>query len=391
MKDKKTLFTIDILRNIIGVYFDTFFVFYFFKAANYAIVPLVEFYLIDYIVTGFMFILIRKGIKKNNKVPYFQIGISLEALYIAIIMLLKNNIVNYVYLIAIVKGLANAFYYFPRNIIESDKVNNNERQHYNGRISTINQIVAIIIPIILGTLLTYFSYTDLGKVFFILFIVMFIVAFKLKDINKNNSKFNFREFKKVLDKNKDIKRSLLIPFLAGFSYSSGVMTLVITLLKINIFKTNFNLGLVDSICAFLCLLMCILFTKKIKQHIFSTILKIAGILAFITLLMLAIFNNEIVFVIYLIIRFTCITIINLISATTIFNITNHKDIKESFKEEFYCAREIMFCIARSTGYLILIVVSSFLGNTYISYILILSGIAVLLEALILNRLVKNQV
>ena len=391
MNDKKTLFTIDILKNIVAVYFSTFFVFYFFQAANYEILPLVKYYLVDYIVTGLGFILIRKGMKKNSKIPYYQIGISLESLYIALIMLLKNNIVNYVFLIGMIKGLANAFYYFPRNILESEKVDNKERQSFEGKISTINQITAIIIPIILGILLTYFSYTDLGKVFFLLFIVMFIMAFKMKDKVSKHNEFDIKKFKRVVNQNKDIKISLLIPFLSGFSYSSGVMILITTLLKIEIFKTNFNLGLVDGICAFLCLLVCFLYVKAIKKETFSKILIITGILSLVSLLSLALFNNELVFIIYLIIRFSCITIISLISDTLVINLTNHKDIKNTFKEEYYCAREVMYSISRSLGFLILLIVSLIVGTKYISYLLILPGLAILFETLILYRLAKKEV
>lgn len=390
MDDKKRLFIIDILKNVVAVYFSTFFVFYFFQAANYEILPLVKYYLIDYIITGLAFILIRKGIKKNSKIPYFQMGIALESLYIALIMLLKENIVNFIALIGAVKGFANAFYYFPRNILESEKVDNKDRQAFEGKISTINEITAIIIPIILGVLLTYFTYTDLGKIFFLLFIVMFVIAFKMKDKIPKHTEFNIKKFRLMLKQNKDIKISLLIPFLAGFSYSSGVMTLIVTILKIGIFKTNFNLGLVDGTCAFLSLLVCFMYVKIIRKDYFGKILTITGILSLLSLLSLAIFNNEIFFIIYLIIRFSCIIIIGLISDTLVINLTNHKDIKNILKEEYYCAREIMYSISRSLGYIVLLIMS-LISTKYVSYLLILPGFALLFETVILYRLAKKEV
>ena len=391
MNEKKSLFITDILMNIIGVYFSTFFVFYFFRVSNYEILPLVKYYLFDYIITGISYILIRNSMKKNIRVPYFQIGISLQAIYIAIIMLLKENIVHFIFVLGFVKGLANAFYYFPRSILESDKIDNKERQLYEGRVSTINQITAIIIPIILGFLLTHFSYTDLGKVFFLLFVVMFVCAFKLKDTKPNNNKFDFKGFKNILKTNENIKLAVLIPLSSGLSYASGVMTLIVTLLKIGIFKTNFNLGLVDGVCGFLCLLVCIFYARIIKEKHFNKILLIAGIMSFISLMALALFDSEVLFIIYLFIRFTCITIISLISETIANNLTNTREVKKEFKAEYYCFREIMYSTSRSVGYLILLVVSLTVGNEYISYILILSGASLLLESGILYSLAKKQV
>lgn len=390
MKEKKSLFTIDVLMNVVGVYFNTFFVFYFSQVANYEIVPLVEYYLVDYITTGISYVLIRNGMKRNIKVPYFQMGISLQALYIALIMLLKENIVNYVVVIGLVKGLSNAFYYYPRVILESEKVDNLERQRYEGKISTVNQITAIIIPIILGTLLTYFSYTDIGKIFFLLFIVMFILGFRIKDGKMNNKRFNLNEFKTIVNNNKNIKYSLIIPLLSGLSYSSGVMILIGNLLKINMFKTNFNLGIVDAICAILCLLVCFLYSITIKEKHFTKLLLVTGILSCLSLGTLAIFNSSVLFIIYLFIRFSCITAINLVSDTLIVNLTNNKEIKKEYKAEYYCIRDIMYTISRSFGYILLLIVTLTLGTNYISYILVLSGIALLFEAGILYSLAKNR-
>ncbi len=63
MKEDKAIFIIDILKNIINVYFDTFFVLYFFQVANYEIVPLVKYYVVLYLAIGIGFILIRKSMK----------------------------------------------------------------------------------------------------------------------------------------------------------------------------------------------------------------------------------------------------------------------------------------------------------------------------------------
>ena len=390
MKEKKSLFAIDVLNNVISVYFSTFFVLYFFQAANYEILPLAKYYIVDYIFTGISYVLIRKAMKKNIKVPYFQIGISLQALYIAFIMLFKENIVHLAILLGLTKGLSNAFYYFPRSIIESEKVNNKDRQHYEGMVSTINQITAIIIPIILGITLTYFSYTDLGKVFFTLFIVIFIIAFNLKDTKPNNNKFDIAGFKKILKKNPNVKMSLSVAFLSGFTYSSGVMILIVTLLKIGMFKTNLNLGLIDGLCAFLCLLVCFFYSKKIKKESFGKILVTTGILSFLSLILLAVFNTEPLLIVYLFIRFTCITMINLVSDTLIMNLSNHKEIKNEYKAEYYCVSEIMYAISRSIGYIILLLVSLLIGSNYISYILIISALALLLEAGMLYALSKKQ-
>lgn len=106
--------------------------FYFFGVANYEVVPLAKYYFTLYLFVGIGFFLIRNSMKGNIKVPYFRIGIALQALYIALIMLLKENIINYIFFVGIIKGIAEGFYYFPKNIIDTEKVNNEGRQKFNG-------------------------------------------------------------------------------------------------------------------------------------------------------------------------------------------------------------------------------------------------------------------
>jgi len=388
MKEKNVMFLLNVFKNIINVYFDTFFVFYFFKVANYEVLPLAKYYVTLYLFIGIGFFLIRNAMKKNIKVPYYRIGISLQAIYIALIMLLKDNIINYIFLVGIVKGIADGFYHFPKNILSIEKINNDERQRYSGLVNTVNKISSIIVPLILGVALTFMSYTNLGKIFFVLFIVMFVLTFYIDDSVHYNKKIEMKKFWKLLKDNKNVRNSLIVPFLSGFAYSSGVMGTIVTLSKINLFKTNLNLGFVDSLCAALYLIVCILYTAKIKKENFKMVTIISGIISCIVLVFFAIKPTPIILIIYLIVRNSLIGLINLITNDVVANLSNSNELKTEFKAEFYLARDLVYAISRSSGYLILLVVCLTVGMDYIYYILIISGVVLLLEGIIIGRLSK---
>ncbi|MCM1053671.1 MAG: MFS transporter [Ruminococcus sp.] len=388
MKESKIIFIINILKNIIDVYFDTFFVLYFLEVANYEILPLAKYYITLYLFIGIGFLLIRRSMKKNIKVPYFRIGISLQAIYITLIMLLKDNLISYVFLIGIIKGIADGFYHFPKNILNTEKITNEARQKFSGLVKIINKLFSIIIPLCLGVLLTFFSYTSLGKIFFSLFIIMFILSFKLKDTYYTDKKFELKRFFKFIKKESSIRNSLLVPFLAGFTYSSGVLGLIITLAKINNFKTNLNLGFVDSICSALSLFVSLLFTIKIKNKDFKKVIIPSGIISFSTILLFAFYPTKITLIFYLLARFSCVLLIELIADNVTTNLTN-TNLKKEFKAEYYCLNDIMYAISRVTGYLILLVVCLF-NSSYINYILIISALSLLIEALIVGKLTNNK-
>jgi len=306
-------------------------------------------------------------------------------------MLLKDSIIKYVYLVGLIKGIADGFYHYPKNILNTEKVDNEDRQQFDGFVNVINKIVAIVIPLLLGILLTYFSYTSLGKIFFVLFVVMFIISFYLKDDYFHEQKFEIRKFMSLIKENKNIRNALIEPLLSGLTFSSGVMGTIITLSKIYNFKTNLNLGFVDSICAGVSLIACILFAVMIKKNSFNKVMIISGIISFIVLLMFAFFPNKTNLIIYLLVRYSLITSISLISSVVITNTSNCNELNEKYKPEFYCIRDIFYSMSRCFGYIILLIVCLTVGMNYINYIMILPAISILLESIIIGLLSKNMV
>lgn len=304
------------------------------------------------------------------------------------IMLMKDNIINHIYLVGLMKGFADGFYHFPKNILNSEKISNEDRQKFSGKINTINKISSIIIPLIMGVALTFIDYVNLGKIFFVLFIILFVLSFAIKDERFNIKKSDLKGFFKLLKDKPNLKPIFLIPFLTGFTYSSGVMGLIITLLKINNFKTNLYLGIVDSICAFISLVVCIIFTYKLKKEKFKPVLLVTGILCFIVLIVQSIWNNIFMLIAYLIVRFSCMLIINLISDNVLNNLSNIEEIKQDYKSEYYLLIDIIYSISRSLGYLLLFIICLTVGMDYIQYLLILPAISILIQTFIVRKLVK---
>lgn len=388
-KEKRIIFVTDILNSMTTVYFNTFFVLYFFNVANYEVIPLAKYYITTYLFIGIGFILISKLIKNNYKVESFRIGIALRALYVALIMLLKEKIINYIYLVAIIDGLSNGFYSYPKNLLNSEKIINEDRQKYSGLINTICQIISIVIPLLLGVVLTYFSYIQVGKAFFILFTIMYLISFGLKDKVHYKKHIEFKKFFNIAKSDKNLRYALLKPFLSGLTISSGVMYLIITLYKIYNFKTNLNLGLVTSICSFVCLIGCVIF-RFIKKKNFNKVMLFSGILSFITILLFAFFPSRISLILFMFIDNLFITFIALISNMTVTNYSNRKEIKENLKPEFYLVIDIMFMISRVLGYTLLLLVCLFIGKEYINYLMIVPAISLILESIIIGKLNKEN-
>lgn len=386
--DKKAFTLINILRNIVTIYFDTFFAIYFFELTNYELFPLAKYYLLVYISLLGGFWLLKNIIKKNVKVPFFRIGLSLTALYLALIMLLKDKIIDYIYIVALVKGLGEGFYYYPRNILNTEKINNQERKRYDGLVNSINQVSSILIPLLLGVLLTFYNYITIGKVVFILMIVIFVLSFFVSEtISKEQPTKVFTFLRKIVH-DKNTRGVLLIQFFRGFTITGGVLTSVMTIYKILYFKSNLMIGSLNSILGLLTCFACIMYATKIKKSWYQPLIIITIVLITIMLVILGIKPNDYAFVIYLVIYALGVTIISLLSDTIIANKSNDLLIKFN-KEEFHLILETVLGISRISGYIILLIISLIGNISFLKYILFISIVPFTCLAIYLIKNVKE--
>ena len=71
-----------------------------------------------------------------------------------LIIILKERIVDYIWIIGICYGLSVSATGFPFNMMESELVTEKERPKYQGYKSSIAEIVSVIVPIFLGAYIT---------------------------------------------------------------------------------------------------------------------------------------------------------------------------------------------------------------------------------------------
>lgn len=66
-------------------------------------------------------------IKTKNKVKLYRFSNLVKTIYIFLIIILKENIINYIWLIGLCYGTIVASTGFPLNMIESELIQANER------------------------------------------------------------------------------------------------------------------------------------------------------------------------------------------------------------------------------------------------------------------------
>ena len=373
-----------LLLIVVYIFINTFFSIYFFNIINYNLLAISKYYLTIYIGLPLGFYLTKNQIKKGYKREYYQIGISLTGVFLLLILLLKEKIVNFIPLLGIVNGLSQGFYYYPTNIYDTELVINENRNKYTGYLNMVNMLINIIVPLVLGYALNKISYIQIGKIMIIFIIIMFINGFFLKNKYQIKSKFKHKEFLKYFIKN--LKKLIIVRYLEGLTYSSSVLSVIITYYNILYLNNSLYVGILTSITAILALITCYIYSKRNKKYD-NKVINITLILTILSLLGMILYTNIYTLCIYQFILNSLIIYIQLLSNTNVANTTNnYKEIKKKYKAEYHLTMELILNAGRITGFIILMIISTLNNPFYLKIIISISLISYLILLLNLKDL-----
>lgn len=374
----KVLSGLKISKSVIDLFVSTFFVMYFISLSNDNLVSLTFYYLILYFVVYATIFVLRNFCKSPKRIYLLRIGIILNFVYFLCIFFLKENIVNFVWFIAVVYGLEEGFYFSVYNNFEATGINNNERQKFLGTVYAINSILSIVVPFIFGSVMSTDGFDKCIIIVLILVVLQIVCSFVFKDVvidkkTKTNLKC-FVQFSKI---NNKVRQICKLEFFNGMIYS-GAFNSVVAIYIINAFNDSFGYGIFTSVFAVITTIVGFYFAKFIKHANYIVNLKISGFLTSIGILLIMINCNFITIVIFNLLLSYSKTIMKLINDSAIMNIANIKPLRDNFKVEYFLGTETFLVIGRTIGYLLLFTLALF--NTYIwsNVILFLFMVSILL-------------
>lgn len=382
-RNYKVLFFLRLLKGILTNFVDVFLVLYFINVSNNNILPLGIYKLVAMITVWLVIFLSRNFCKSKNRIWLMRIGIVMYFIYFLTIILLRDKVVNYIYLIGLLYGLEEGFYYSVYNTIESNGIENKDREKYLGTYNGFKNILSIIFPLFFGNLIQNSGF--INTIIFVLVIVILeiILSIILKDNNiSNDNKTNLKEFKKAMKKHPELKSIIKTEICSGLTYSEGALSYVITIYIIKIFSESISLGIFTSIFSAISIIIGFLFVKVIKPKYY---IKLLGITLPITIILLCIMLlncNFVTVVLYNLFQTISKLLSDLISERNIFNFSNIETIKRKYKVEYFLTLETSLFIGRVISNTLFIFMS-FLDANFIMTIFV---IFVILKAISVIKL-----
>lgn len=364
------------IGRIISIFLDTFLAAYFYKISEQNILYLSIYNIIGWIFATIGAFAVANIIKCKDKVKLYRFGTFIKSIYIFMIMLLGEKIVNYVYIIGIMYGISIATTGFPYNMIESENVSNKERSRYLGFSSVATEITSLIVPIFLGAYITFESYQVAAILIFTFSIIKLILSFKIENKNVQNSKVNLKDFYSIWSKDSILKKLYAIEFFKGFN-RYGVMSLVVSLLIIYQSNNELELGSWTSLFSLFTIISMYLFGKFYKNKKKRKLMTYSLIAILISFALVFYKINLVTVILYNISYYIFMNIILKITEMNLFDYSNKEPFKTNFNTEYFIFRELFLNIGRTLGYTALLFLVGFtqnLANLNIIFVLIVFSI-----------------
>ncbi len=389
-RESNIIIIINALRKIIEIFSGPFLTTYFIKTSLESILDISIYNTFSYIVLAITCLMVGYIIKNKFKMAAFRAGVIINFIYILTIIILKERIIQHLWLLAILYGLFSGLYFMPFNLILGNKIKNEDRTGYEVKKEMISSIINIVIPIVLGSIITVTNYILTAVIILILSLIQIILSFVLKPLEESGEKFNMKGMIQIVKKNKDIKRMMLAEYLTGISVNNSALATIATILIYNAFQTDLNLGIITSISYILQLIVIYLYGKRYKGKSDKNIIILLSILPMITLGMFLLYPNAVTVIIYNLYFTIFVNLIGIIRSVRLYNISNSGEINRSNQEEFWSVREVCLNLGRTTGFVILLIVGIIANNVALNIVMIMLTMIILVLGVILSKVDKNK-
>ena len=364
---------------------------YFISTSTNSILNIAIYYIFTYATMALSTLVVAALAEKRNRIKIFRIGIILNFIYILIIILLKEKIINYLPIISILYGISASCYYFPYNLFIINKVKNTERTNYMVKLFITISVVGILFPIIFGSIITITNYILTAVIVLFISLIQIILSFFITDNHNGDlEEYNLKKAWLELKKNKQVINCLAGEFFIGMNICNGALETVMVILILNSFKTNINLGIITSIATLLSILVVKIYGLIYNKRDDKKVIIISSIIPVISLIIFLILKTNTTVIIYKFSYVIFAEILSLVRKIKIFNLSNSKIVNKSNQCEFNAIREVTLNVGRVTGYTLLLLAGLTQSAVVLNIVTIILTLSLLVMSINLTKVTKNN-
>lgn len=389
--EQNIIIIMDAIKKIMTIFLGPFLTAYFISTSTNSILNIAIYYIFTYATMALSTLVVAALAEKRNRIKIFRIGIILNFIYILIIILLKEKIINYLPIISILYGISASCYYFPYNLFIINKVKNTERTNYMVKLFITISVVGILFPIIFGSIITITNYILTAVIVLFISLIQIILSFFITDNHNGDlEEYNLKKAWLELKKNKQVINCLAGEFFIGMNICNGALETVMVILILNSFKTNINLGIITSIATLLSILVVKIYGLIYNKRDDKKVIIISSIIPVISLIIFLILKTNTSVIIYKFSYVIFAEILSLVRKIKIFNLSNSKIVNKSNQCEFNAIREVTLNVGRVTGYTLLLLAGLTQSAVVLNIVTIILTLSLLVMSINLTKVKKNN-
>lgn len=389
--EQNIIIIMDAIKKIMTIFLGPFLTAYLISTSTNSILNIAIYYIFTYATMALSTLVVAALAEKRNRIKIFRIGIILNFIYILIIILLKEKIINYLPIISILYGISASCYYFPYNLFIINKVKNTERTNYMVKLFITISVVGILFPIIFGSIITITNYILTAVIVLFISLIQIILSFFITDNHNGDlEEYNLKKAWLELKKNKQVINCLAGEFFIGMNICNGALETVMVILILNSFKTNINLGIITSIATLLSILVVKIYGLIYNKRDDKKVIIISSIIPVISLIIFLILKTNTTVIIYKFSYVIFAEILSLVRKIKIFNLSNSKIVNKSNQCEFNAIREVTLNVGRVTGYTLLLLAGLTQSAVVLNIVTIILTLSLLVMSINLTKVKKNN-
>lgn len=336
MSNYKILFCLRALKSIVDSFVDTFLVLYFLDVSSENIIPLGIYQLILVLTVYLTIYCCRNLAKSKHRIMLLRVGIVLDLVYFLSIILLKDRIVDYAYLVGALRGLEEGFYYSVYNTIESDGVSNKERTRYIGNYSLVKSTLSVIFPIVFGGMIYATGFVESTTVVLVVVALRMVLSFVFKDKNiPRVKKSNMGKVRQITRGDKRFMYLCISRFFDGLTSSASMFPNIVTIYFITVFSNSISLGIFTAAASVVNGAMGVLFAKFLKKKHYNGMMGISSALTVVALVMMVLDCNVVTIIAFRFLRAISKNAVHLVNEANVCNLCNDPKIKREHKMEYW--------------------------------------------------------
>lgn len=368
-KNRKYIAIISFLRKFIKVFFSLFFNIYILKIVNNDLSFIIKYSLFGVIANLIIGYIILKFINSKNASIIYKSSFPLLILTIALLLIFKEKIVKYIFIIKFIESIAEMCYSVPYELIIIGSNNNKTMSSFVANVNILSGIATILTPIFSGFIIQEFSYYMLFIILMIEALIIIAVSFKIKDCTVSDKKLEIKKFFNITKDKKHIQDIYKCMFYRRIS-SQGAMVELLPIILFLRLGTEMDFGTYNSVFAIISILslqvLKIINNKNIKKGFYPYL----AILIFVSSLLVVYNASFLTLLIYYILMNSLGTIIESESCSIVYAAIKTDNLVD-YKKEHILIYNIYMTIGQIISYSLVYVLYNYFYDVNILSISVL--------------------